>query len=476
MNDLIKQILEIPEENQVIEFKRLNGNKVVAKIIQTIVSMTNTEGGTIIIGVDDPEKTTFKGVDRIFGIEENLELFDSISEEIQKIVPPLSDICQPKKIHIDEINKTVALLYIPKATDNFRSINRKVYIRQYKSNIELTPQEVIKFAYAKGFEKADKELVDVDMELLNTETFGFWKKARKLPDEEIEKLLFKTGLARKDDKGVIKPTRASVLLFAEYPNDLMETKCTIRIFQYEGTIETVKETLNLIGTPKTIGGPILKQINDAHEYVLTLLRSGIKVPSGFKTEYLIPERAVKEAITNAVIHRDYFIKRDIEVRIFEDRVEIQSPGLFPYNITKYNIGLVRADGYRNDLIVKHLREFPEPPNLDQSEGIRAMRSEMKAQNLYPPIFFTYPLLQDSVRVVLINEKVATEWEKVNYYLEKNKYITNEEARNLTRVEQRDKMTKILKNWVEKGLLVQIVPQTGYVKGTKYRLPNDSEIN
>jgi len=398
MNSLIKQILEIPEESQMIEFKRLNGNKVVAKIIQTIVSMTNMDGGTIIIGIDDPEKTTLKGTNRIFGIEENLELFDFIGKEIQKVVPPLSGIWPPKQIHIDEIEKTVALLYVPKAADNFRSMNKKVCIRQHKSNIELTPQEVIKFAYAKGFEKADRELVDVDIELLDTETFRVWKKSRKLPDDDLSEILFKTGLARKDDAQNIRPTRAAVLLFAEYPNDLMETKCTIRVFHYEGTIETMKETLNLVGTPKTIGGPILKQINDAHEYVLTLLRSGIKVPSGFKTEYLIPERAIKEAITNAVIHRDYYLKRDIEVRIFEDRIEIQSPGLFPYNITKYNIGVIRADGYRNDLLVKHLREFPEPPNLDRSEGVRAMRSEMKAQNLYPPIFVTYPLLQDSVRV------------------------------------------------------------------------------
>lgn len=108
--------------------------------------------------------------------------------------------------------------------------------------------------------------------------------------------------------------------------------------------------------------------------------------TGFVNKYIIPERAIKESITNAIIHRDYFIKRDIEVKIFEDRVEIENPGLFPYNITPTNIGRVRSDGFRNDLIVKHLREFPLPPNLDQNEGVRAMRSEMKTQNLYPPIF------------------------------------------------------------------------------------------
>jgi len=475
MNDYIKQILEIPEENQVIEFKRLDGKKVVSKVVQTIVSMANTDGGTIILGIDDPEKTELKGLNRIYGIEENLEVFDAIGEEIQRIVPPLSNIWPPQKIFVEEIDKTIALIKIPKATEDFRSINKQVSVRQYKSNKILSPQEIIKFAYAKGFEKADKELVEVDINLLETPIFKTWKKSRKLKDEAIETLFLKTGLARKDKDSNVKPTRAAVLLFAEYPNDLMDTKCTIRVFQYEGTIETMNETLNLLGTPKTIGGSVLEQIYEAHEYILTLLRAGMKIPSGFKTTYLIPERAVKEAITNAVIHRDYYIKRDIEIKIFEDRIEIESPGLFPYNITKYNIGIVRSEGYRNDLLVKHLREFPEPPNLDQTEGVKAMRSEMKAQNLYPPIFFTYPSLQDSVRVILINEKVATEWEKVSFYLEKNKYMTNEEARKITMTEQRDKMTKILKSWVEKGLLMQIVPPSGYVKGTKYRLPTNSEI-
>lgn len=473
--ELIKEILAVPAENQTTEFKRLSGNEIVGKIIETIVAMTNIDGGVIVLGVSDPEETNLKGLNRIFGIEENINNFDAIGREIQRIIPPLASIWPLDKILVKEAKKAIALLFIPKATDSFRSINNHVYIRQEKSNKLLTPQEVVRFAYAKGFEKADKELVEVDFNLLNTDEFNKWKGGRNIEDADIKSVLEKTGLARKNNTGILLPTRAAVLLFAEYPNDLMDTKCAIRIFQYSGTIETIKETPNLISTPKNINGNIIKQLKDAHEYVLTLLRSGIKIPSGFVTQYQIPERAIKEAITNAVIHRDYYIKRDIEIKIFEDRVEIESPGLFPYNITPANIGRVRAEGYRNDLLVKHLREFPSPPNLDQSEGVKAMRSEMKSQNLYPPIFWTYPKLQDAVRVVLLNEKVATEWEKVNFYLEKNKYITNEEARKITSVGQRDKMTQILKNWVKHGLLIQIIPPTGYVKGTKYRLPGMAEL-
>lgn len=476
-NELIKNILEIPEETQTIEFKRLSGgNNEVSKIIETIVAMANADGGTIILGVEDPEKTKIKGFDRIFGIEENLDIYDAIGREIQKIIPPLAGIWPPELIEAADDKKRIALISVPKATDNFRSISNHVYVRQNKSNKLLTPQELIEFNYAKGFKKADSELVDIEFHLLATEQFMGWAENRKMKGENIKEILEKTGLARRDSGGKLLPTKAAVLLFAEYPTNLMETKCTIRIFQYAGDMETIGKTLNLLGVPKTIDGPIVRLINDAHDYVLMLLRSGIRIPSGFKTEYKIPERAVKEAITNAVIHRDYYIKRDIEIKIFEDRIEIENAGLFPYNITPANIGHIRASGYRNDLLVKHLREFPNPPNLDQNEGIKAMRSEMKAESLYPPIFMTYPHLQNSVRVILLNEKPPTEWEKVNFYLSENKYITNEMARNATGIIQAYKMSKLLEKWIKQGLLIKIEPILGYRKGVKYRLPETSEFN
>lgn len=474
MKKIIEIILSIPEETQTIEFKRLEGSKVVKKIIRTVVAMTNTDGGTIIFGVDDPEKTKLKGIDRIFGIEENKELFDEIFHEMKRIIPPISNL---KPDLIENVNnKTVAILQIPKAVESFCSIDDRVWIRLHKSNKKLTPQEVVKFSYAKGFEKADKELVDVDFELLQTDYYEKWRKERGIEKDTIENILFQVGLARKDENKKLKPTRAAVLLFAKYPTNLMETKCTVRVFKYKGVLERFGKTPNLISKPKTIDGPIFDLIKNAHEYILGILESGIEIHSGFFTKYKIPERAVKEAITNAVIHRDYHIKRDIEVKIFEDRVEILSPGLFPYNITKKNIGLVRAGGYRNDLLIKHLREFPDPPNLDRNEGIHAMRNEMHKQNLFPPIFFTYPNLEDSVDVVLFNEERPSEWEKVFEYLKDNKYINNQKAREITDIIQIDKMSKLFKKWVQQGLLEVVISKGKAPKYTKYKLPNKDELN
>ncbi len=473
MGTTIEKILNIPEETQTIEFKRLSGSKVVKKIIQTIVAMANTDGGTIILGIEDPEKTKLKGMERVFGIEENKVLFDAIFHELKNIVPPISNL-KPNIIEVSK-NKSIALLNIPKATECFYSIENQVWIRLHKSNKMLTTHEVIKFNYAKGFEKADRELVDVDLELLNTKYFNDWRSKRKIDSGEIKDILFQTGLARKNAKGVIMPTRAAVLLFAKFPTELLETKCAVRVIQLKGTVEKFEKTPNYLEKPETIGGPVVDVIRKTQEYVLNLMRSGIAIHSGFVNKYKIPERAILEAITNAIIHRDYHIKRDIEIRIFEDRIEFLSPGLFPYNITKTNIGHVRSDGHRNDLLVKHLREFPEPPNLDLNEGVRSMRAQMNSQNLYPPIFITYPIYEDSVQVILFNENQPSEWEKIRKYLEQYKYIDNKTARIITGEIQVYKVSRLFRKWVDKGLLLKIVAESKNPRDTKYKLSNVEEL-
>src|SRR3989339_424044 len=469
--ELIKNILNIPSESRTLEFKRLGSrNESIDRTLQSIVAMANTDGGTLILGVEDPQKTTLKGLDRIFGIEENLVFYDELGKAVRKISPPISSIWPPDLVEVTNKNVRIGLLAVPKVSDGFRSIEGHVYVRLEQGNKRLLPQEVVHFAYVKGFERADRELVSVDFSLLKTNFYDVWRKKRGIADDPIGTVLEKTGLARKSKGGQTLPTRAAVLLFAEYPSDLMDTKAAVRVFQYEGNLETIKETLNLIGTPKNIVGPVIKQITDAHEYVLTLLRTGIRVPSGFVTTYQIPERAIKEAITNAVIHRDYYTKRDIEIRIFEDRVEIESPGLLPLNITPSNIGVERAHGYRNDLLVKHLREFPDPPNLDQNEGVKAIRQTMMTANLYPPIFWTYPRLQDAVRVILLNEKTPSEWDKISHYLNQNKYINNQAARKILNIQDTSVVSRLLSRWTKQGLLTKIVPRVGAKRNTIYRLP------
>lgn len=472
MDKRIKDILDIPTEDRITEFKRLGDeNRIVSKIIETIVSMANTDGGRIILGIADPEKSKLKNEERIFGIEENKDLFDEIGRNISRIHPSFPGIWPPELLRYDK-DKTIALINIPKATENFLEIDGCVFTRLEKGNsLLLNAHEIVKFSYLKGFSQADKDLVDIDSDLLNTEYYNQWKLNRNIPDSDIRNVLYKTGLARRDSNEKILPTKAAVMLFALYPSDLLDNKCEIRILQYQDAKEEiVSDTLNLLSVPHIIKGSLIKQIEDAHLFILNNMKSGMRIPgSGFITTYTLPERAIKEAITNAVIHRDYHMQRAVEIKIFSNRIEVESPGLFPSNITSFNIGLIRSENYRNTLIVKHLREFPNPPNLDQNEGVKLIREEMLKANLYPPVFTMNKISMDAILLKLYLEKKDDKWNKIFEFLTyKEKYVNNEQVRKLLKEPRTYSVSRLLSKWSDMGLLIKI--ETTNKKSYKYRLP------
>ena len=83
-DQLIQNLLSEPSESRTLEFKRLGSrNEGLDKSLQSIVAMANTDGGIIIFGVDDPQKTTLKGAGRIFGIEENIDLYDELGRSVR---------------------------------------------------------------------------------------------------------------------------------------------------------------------------------------------------------------------------------------------------------------------------------------------------------------------------------------------------------------------------------------------------------
>ena len=113
----------------------------------------------MVFGVEDPQRSKGKGIERVFGIEENPDLFDEIGRAVKKISPPIGSLWQPELIPVKSQNKNIALLAVPKVGDGLRSIEGHVYIRQERGNKRLSPQEIVHFDYIKGFERADKELV-----------------------------------------------------------------------------------------------------------------------------------------------------------------------------------------------------------------------------------------------------------------------------------------------------------------------------
>lgn len=479
---LLDAILSVTEESADLEFKRLAGSRTVSKILETIAAMANTAGGHIVIGVDDPEKSQLIGRDRFFGIEEDPDNFDALMRSIGEITPLLpADKNTVFMLHDDVSDKTIALMAIAKAEKDFYILSKKAFIREDKSNRLLSPLEFRDMSYAKGFKKADAELLEgVDIGLLDTEWFQGWRQSRKLTGS-IEDVLLQSGLARKNDSGQVLPTRAAVLLFARLPDSLSGSdRCAIRIFRYQGTEAKFGRVPNLVARPINIEGPVVKLIDDTSRRVLDIIATGVEIESGFVNKHEVPERVVKEAITNAVIHRDYHDQKDIEIRIYEDRVEVVSPGMLVYNITLHNIGKERALGYRNALLVKHLREFPDAPNMDANEGVKAMIREMRTNKLYPPTYFTWPTKDDLgfvhyVKLVLFNKNTPDEWIKIADYLRHNSHINNSKARELTGVVQTAAMSKMLNKWLAQGLIERVVNGNAGRRHARYRLKTRKEF-
>jgi ATP-dependent DNA helicase RecG len=183
-------------------------------------------------------------------------------------------------------------------------------------------------------------------------------------------------------------------------------------------------------------------------------------PLGFEIVQEYPVRVLTEAITNAVIHRDYRLNADIMVRIFADRIEVESPGLFVGPVTASNIGRVGPHS-RNPTLINHLREFPDPPNLDAGEGVRMMIGTMRQSGLYPPTYRTRPYLsREAVKVILFNESRPSAWEQVSDYIDRFGSIANREVRQILGVADTLGVTRVIKSWCDLGLLIVANPDEG----------------
>jgi ATP-dependent DNA helicase RecG len=241
------------------------------------------------------------------------------------------------------------------------------------------------------------------------------------------------------------------------------------VMVYDGKDVIAGSSPNFRKQPKTVRGPLIDQIDATVNLVMDILADGVvHSGSGFKTLHAYPERVVKEAIVNAIIHRDYRLNRDIFIRIFDDRIEVESPGVFPGNITPSNIARMGTRA-RNPLLSANLREFPVAPNIDAGEGVKMMFSEMAHAELYPPQYRqNTDVAVESVTVSLFNAKRPTAWDEVSDWLDRHGSITNADVVRISKLDTL-KASKLLTSWRDQGLLVQ-VPGRGK-RNMAYSKPN-----
>ncbi|MDZ7585258.1 MAG: ATP-binding protein [Thiobacillus sp.] len=470
----IATLLATPE-SRTLDFKRISSKH--ARIIETICAFANSEGGLLVIGVGDAKdlKPGAKPQSRLFGIEENPEGFDDFRRHVMtRFVPAIERLHWlrlPCLLH-DGKPGHIMLLRVEKSELVHSVVGDGTWTRMDASNREMNAAEIADLHYRRGVRSATSETVPVPLALLETDTWRTFVAARGLKAGSFAEQLQRIGLAVPSEGGAVQPTRAAVLLFADEPGNLLaahESRADIRIMVYEGKAALPGATPNLRKAPKTVRGPLIEQIDQAVRQVLDELTQGITLAgSGFKTRHVYPERVVKEAIVNAVIHRDYRLNRDIFIRIFDDRIEVESPGAFPGNITPDNIARAGSKA-RNPLIAQNLREFPVAPNIDAGEGVKMMFAEMSAAKLYPPQYSqNTEAAVEHVTVTLLNLVRPTVWNEVSHWIERNGPIANAQLREIAGLDTLA-ASKQLRAWVAQGVLVALPAASR--QQARYTLPN-----
>lgn len=298
-----------------------------AKLSRTISAFANASGGDLFIEIDEDTRTGAREWNG-FATQEDANACIAVFENIY----PLSDGMRIQFFSGPQHLGLVLTVHCPKTQRIVHASDGVAYLRRGAQNLpQKTDERLRALELAKGVHTFEDETIDIDKERLTKSQilrdFVNHVVPRATPLQWLNRqLLLKDG----------KPTVAAILLYDGEPQVVLPKRCAIKIFRYKTTDEEGSRA-SLTFQPLTIEGSVYTQITLAVEKTTELLEDiQILGPKGLESiEY--PEETLHEIITNAVIHRDYSIATDIQIRIFDNRVEVDSPGRLPAHITPSNI-------------------------------------------------------------------------------------------------------------------------------------------
>jgi ATP-dependent DNA helicase RecG len=405
------------DEDHFFDRKALNSN---GRTIQKIaVAFANADGGEFVVGIADEANEPI--VDKRWKGAGKVEDFNSHIQALSEISPPLQT--EFSILGAPTQSGLVLLVRIEKSSVVHETADGTVYLRRGAQSLPVREQpRILELQYAKGaasFEdqtlpKTPTEEVSEGGELLRF-------LAEYSPKTDPLEFALNQNLV---DRRTWEPKVAGILLFNDNPAAVVPVKCSVKIVRYE-TKEDDPERDHLKST-STLEGPLYLLIHKTVEQVTaTMSAVSVWTTTGLKTLQYPPE-AIWEIIVNALIHRDYSISDDVQVRIFDNRIEVISPGKLPGYVSLQNILSARYS--RNSKIVRNLARYPNPPNKDLGEGLNTAFQKMKEWRLKEP-----EIVEDGnyVKVTIAHIPLAVPTEAILEFLEHNQTITNRQAREIT---------------------------------------------
>ncbi|MGH7455549.1 MAG: ATP-binding protein [bacterium] len=351
-------------EDSVLELKAVyfKGNKLAGpkreELADELAAMANTNDGICVLGVDDKTR-------EIAGIPlENLDTVELLIREIcnDVIKPPLS----VKIIRMelpDKLGTMQPVIKVEVPRSLFVHKSPGGYFRRLgSSKRELTPEQLARLFQQRSqarFISFDEQTVP-HTSLADLEE-SLWRRfVAAIPDNPMATLR-KLKLLSPDETNVERATVAGILLCSRHPENWLPN-AYIEAVRYRGN----QQDSNYQADAARIVGPLDQQIAQGLAFIRRNMRvAAIKAPGRVEIPQF-NERAVFEAIVNAVAHRDYSIHGSkIRLFMFDDRLELYSPGPLPNTVTIESLPLRQAT--RNELITSLLTRCPVEPD-DRSVG------------------------------------------------------------------------------------------------------------
>jgi ATP-dependent DNA helicase RecG len=425
-----------------------------------LVAFANSDGGTIIIGLDEQGRV----VNPVY------------AEDLEGALKAAERLCRPLIVTrwepVEAEGSALYAIVVPRSPELHSLADGRVLIRAGDENRPLGGEEIRQLAATKSAGDFEAETTpgagwdDLDQDILAEYVEKRQQRQRKIINYSPAELLREMGAV--DERGY--PTFCGVLLFGKNPQQFIPQAGLVFV-KFPGTEPRGEEGLAGYGRREEVSGPLARVIEGAWQILWEEMNVSAVV-KGLEREEIAeyPAFAVREALVNAVCHRDYRLKgRRIEVRMYADRLEVISPGGLPGFITIDNI--VEEHFSRNPRVVAGLFQWGYIEELGL--GIDRMIEDMVSQGHPPPKFRAQPY---SFAVTLFNareRKAMPKWESVMNerqaravtYIRENGRITNREYRQICPDVSPETLRLDLTDLVDRGVLLKI----GAKKGTYYIL-------
>lgn len=292
-------------------------------------------------------------------------------------------------------------------------INKGSYIRIGDSDEHMIDYEIYSLqSYIDGIEEDLRPIKRAEFEDLNQEKIGQYieeikKKKPNLSKFSDEKILKLNGIIE-NSTGEIHPTLVGMMVFGEYPQGYLPQLFIACVVVPGRKLGDVGELGQRFDDNERVEGTIEEMLDKSLAFVRRNIGTMVIIDDDGKRTDIphYPMKALREAIANALIHRDYSTNTDgayIYLRIFDDRIEILNPGDLYGNNRLENLGSDNMLEVRNNTIIRLLEDTTDIVE-NRHTGIATMRDEMKKMNLPEPEFET---LRGTFKVTFRKEKQET---------------------------------------------------------------------